>query len=214
MDDRVERAVAQKFSPVLIGSKDERCGEHETFYQVHPTDSKRVLITYVVTFKDDCGFPAFGLGRHHGDTQELRIEAFNDGTSWRQTDLQLTWFAPIPLQDERARIYYSAGKHHLYPSMETCRKGMKGKLEHCGGGPEEVEVLLPEYDAGERAHPKLASLARFGYAGETGWGASRWGDDLFCGGDPKRGGNGGLMSRLKGKIAWGTCGESLGLKWR
>jgi len=214
IDDAAELAVARAFSPSLVWSPDESCGKHETFFQVHPDGPRRVLITYVVTFPKDCGFPAFGLGSHPGDTQEFRVQAVTDGKGWRAADLQMTWFPHVPLNGERPRIWVSAGKHHLYPSLEGCKRGLKGKLEHCGGGVEAVETLAADHNAGERGHPLLTSLARFGYSGETAWGRSDWGDELFCGGEPKRGGNGGLSSKLKHIVAWGTCGETMGLKWR
>ena len=221
MDDARELAVARLFSPITVWSPAERCGKHHTLFQVHPLDRSTVLITYVLTFPVDCGFPALGLrvGAHSGDTQELSVVATTpDGLYWEASELRVPNYAPAPLLG-RPTVYVSAGKHHLYPSLEACQEGLHGLLEHCGG-PKTTEEVAAEDNVGERGHPLIASLSAFadgpwknGYARETAWGESAWGDQLFCGGDPRRGGSGSLAAVLKNLVGWGACGDSLAQKW-
>jgi hypothetical protein len=222
MDGDERLRVAAAVAPVLVWSNGEGCGDHDVLFQVHPHGDGLARVTYVLVFPRDCGFRSGNIiGGHHGDVQEMTVEAARspDG-SWRAASIEVPWFPPFPPRSDHATLYVSSGKHHVYPNREACRTKFF-HLDDCGGGAVERLDLSPEHDVGEAAHPAFVTLERIargpwaaGYAQETAWGPSGpEGGAYFCGGDPGRGGRGSLWGKLKKLVGWDSCADAVGTKW-
>jgi len=219
LEDELEFELAQTLAPALVWAKGEKCGDHDTLYQVHPLGPDRVRATYALIFPLDCGFRSTGIGGQSGDVQEMSVEAVRAESGWTIERVTLPWHDPFRPKG-KLTLFVSEGKHHIYPDLASCARGRFFGFDHCGDGDVETPRILPDANVGETAHPLITTLERYargpwaaGYAKETAWGPSRFGDDAFCGGDPERGGRGSFMAKLKSLIGWDPCGDALDGKW-
>ena len=220
MDDLEERDLAQALMPLFVWAKEEKCGEHDALFQVHPTGAGRARIVYALVFPVDCGFRSSGLGGHSGDVQEVGLDAVLGPDGWRAEKVYLPWHDPFVPKERRPLLFVSEGKHHVYPNAESCTRGRFLGLDRCGGGTVELPFLEETANVGEAGRPLVSSLERWargrwaeGYAKETAWGPSGFGDDAFCGGDPERGGRGSWPAKIKSWFGWDACGDALDGKW-
>src|SRR6185369_9351304 len=104
--------------------KGEGCGEHDVLFQVHPHGEGLARVTYVLLFPVDCGFRSGGLiGGHVGDVQEMMVEAARgaDG-AWRPVLVEVPWHRPFRPASDAVTLYVSSGKHHVYPSKDSCHQ--------------------------------------------------------------------------------------------
>ncbi len=219
LEDAAEWELAQRLEPVLVWAKGEKCGEHDTVYQVHPLGPGRVRVTYALVFPLDCGFRSTGFGGHSGDVQEIGVDAVRTEAGWMIDSVALPWHKDFRPKGSFA-LFVSEGKHHIYPDLEGCLRGRFLGLDRCGDGDIEKPVIVADANVGESAHPLMTTLERRargpwaeGYAKETAWGESRFGDAFFCGGDPERGGRGSFLAKLKALFGWDACGDALDGKW-
>ena len=217
--DEEEWEMAQRLSPVLVWAKGEKCGEHDTLYQVHPLGPDRARVTYALIFPLDCGFRSSGFGGHSGDVQEIDVDAVRTEAGWMIDLVTLPWHDPFRPKGSFA-LFVSEGKHHIYPNLEGCLHGRFLGLDHCGDGAVESPAIAADANVGEALHPLITTLERRargpwseGYAKETAWGPSLFGDAFFCGGDPDRGGRESLLARIKSWFGWDACGDALDGKW-
>ena len=219
LSDELEFELARTFVPILVWAKGEKCGEHDTLYQVHPLAPGRVRLTYALIFPIDCGFRSSGIGGHSGDVQEMGIDVVLLESGWTIETVTLPWHSPFHPKG-RPVLFVSEGKHHIYPNLESCLHGRFLGFDHCGDGAVETPALNEDANVGEAAHPLMTTLEKYaagpwaaGYAKETAWGQSLFGDDAFCGGDPNRGGRGSFVAKVKSLIGWDPCGDALDGKW-
>ena len=219
IEDEREWELAQMLAPVLIWAKGEKCGEHDTLYQVHPKGPGRVHVTYALIFPLDCGFRSSGFGGHSGDVQEIDVDASLGDAGWAIELVTLPWHSPFKPKISFA-LFVSEGKHHIYPDLQGCLHGRFLGFDKCGDGAVEAPAINEYSNVGEAAHPLTTTLERYkrgpwaeGYAMETAWGKSLYADEFFCGGDPKRGGRGSFMAKLKAFFGWDSCGDALDGKW-
>ncbi len=219
MDDAEELALANALMPTLVWAKGEQCGAHDALFQVHPASPGHLKIVYALIFPEDCGFRSSGFGGHPGDVQEINLDAVLGDAGWRVASIDLPWHEPFDPHGP-ARLFVSEGKHHIYPNLASCAGGRFFGLDHCGDGAVERPFLAPESNVGEVNHPLVTTLERYakgpwaeGYAKETAWGPSLFGDAAFCGGDPGRGGPHSWIARLKSVFGWDPCGDALDGKW-
>jgi hypothetical protein len=219
IEDEREWELAQMFAPVLVWAKGEKCGAHDTLYQIHPTGPGRVHVTYALIFPIDCGFRSSGFGGHSGDVQEIDLDVSLGDAGWAIDLVTLPWHSPFKPKGPLA-LFVSEGKHHIYPDLQGCLHGRFLGFDHCGDGDVERPAINEYGNVGEAAHPLTTTLERYargpwpaGYAKETAWGPSLFGDKYFCGGDPERGGRGSFMAKLKALFGWDSCGDALDGKW-
>lgn len=221
MADEEELRAALEAAPLLVWSDNEKCGAHDAFFQVRPNGDGSARITYALLFPVDCGFRSSGLGGHPGDTQEILVDAALASGTWRAVKIDVPWHRAVrPRDGERARLYVSAGKHHIYPSASSCGWGKFLFLDQCGGGQTAAPAVRAELNVGEADRPAFVTLEHFargrwasGYAKESSWGVNLFGDQDFCGGDAKRGGKGSWQAKLKALLNWSHCGDGMGKKW-
>lgn len=218
MDDAEELALARGLSPLLVWAAGEKCGAHDALFQVRPDGPDRARLVYALVFPEDCGFRSSGFGGHPGDVQEIDMTASRGESGWRIDSVDLPWHKAFRPQG-RPVLFVSEGKHHVYPSLKACGERFLG-FDRCGGGDTEEPALDDAANVGEAARPRVATLERWkkgpwaeGYAKETAWGPSLFGDAAFCGGDPGRGGPGSWIAKVKALVGWDPCGDALDGKW-
>jgi hypothetical protein len=188
----------QPFEPVVI-------------FQVRPMAGsdwpRRTKIRYVSLYRLDGGYRVSNIctSWHYGDNNTFSVELTSyDGVSWTLDKLdwdgnvqdasssEIEWTEPrdtywgqMPKRPSPI-AYNSAGKHHMYISVQACQKERQGPIGICGydacrGGVEVLANLTPNgtfNNVGEyQAHPSdmgvnvpfVSDLEPLGYPGELVW---------------------------------------------
>lgn len=205
IDDNLEREVATLNFPKVLMANGEECGApHGVIYRVrrHPTNPKRLAITYVVLYANDCG----ELNGHTGDAETFAITVDLDaqpgaaatvgveswahaGTTCGSTSSCETSPATnacgTPTKDtspSEVVIWASQNKHASYLSASTCTDNC---LDSCTAG---ERINGPLLNVGEPGHPMVTNLTTQGFVQSSdGWGAellhfNPWSTQEFAGG--------------------------------
>lgn len=217
IDDDLEREVADLNFPKVLMAQDEGCGTpHGVIYRVrrHPDNLKRLAITYVVLYANDCG----ELNGHTGDAESFSITVDLDaqpgaaatvgvqawahsGTTCGSTSSCQTTPAtnacgePASVASpQEVVIYASQNKHANYLSTDTCSGNC---LDSCSAG---ERINGPLLNVGEPNHPMVTDLTSQGFVQPAdGWDQqllhfNPWGPTEFAGG-------GSLAKPLTGDLA-------------
>lgn len=193
VDDAFEREVAEANFPKVLLASDESCGApHGVVYRVrrHPLNPKRLAITYIVLYANDCG--ALGTG-HVGDAESFAITVDLDaqpgaaatvgvaawahaGTTCGSTSSCETAAASGACGEAKSVnappevvIWSSRDKHANYLARSTCSDNC---LDRCSAG---ERVWGPLLDVGQPDHPLVRDLTTQGFVQR----ADGWADELL-----------------------------------
>jgi hypothetical protein len=199
LDDELEREVAWLNFPKLLLAPDESCGApHGVIYRVrrHPQNPKRLAITYVVLYANDCG----ELNGHVGDAESFAITVDLDaqpgalatvgveawahfGTACGSTSSCESAPGTGACGDRSGDIvvYSSRDKHANYLSTNTCSDNC---FDSCGAG---QRLTGPLVNVGEPDHPTVTDLTAQGFVQPGTWDQqllhmNPWGSVEFAGG--------------------------------
>jgi len=198
LDDALENEVAELNFPTVILADGEDCGSpHGVLYHArrHPDAPRRLAISYVVLYADDCG----ELNGHTGDAETFAISVDLDaapgaaatvgveawahaGTVCGSTSSCETGAAMNGCGRQDVVIYASRDKHASYLSRETCDSNC---FDSCGGG---ARIFGPLVNVGEPDHPTVTDLTTQSFVQlADGWDESLlhfnpWGTNEFGGG--------------------------------
>jgi hypothetical protein len=192
IDDDLEREVATLNFPRVLLAEGESCGApHGVVYRVrrHPLNPKRLAITYIVLYGNDCG----DLTGHVGDAESFAITVDLDaqpgaaatvgveawahaGTACGSTSSCETAAASGACGEPASVtsppeivIYASRDKHANYLSRSTCSDNC---LDSCSPG---ERVWGPLVNVGEPDHPTVRDLTALGFVQS----ASGWANQLL-----------------------------------
>jgi hypothetical protein len=198
LDDDFERELAQLNLPKIYDAPGESCGApHGVIYRVrrHPQNPKRIAITYVVLYANDCG----QLNGHAGDAESFAVTIDPDAQPGAPATVGITTWAHAGTAcgstsscetaagtsscgngSDEVTVYASRDKHANYLSTDTCSDNC---FDECGTGDRLTGPLL---DAGEPDHPKVTDLTLQGFV-RDGWDKSLqhfnpWSTVEFAGG--------------------------------
>jgi hypothetical protein len=203
IDDDLEREVAELNFPKVMMALGETCGApHGVVYRVrrHPALPRRLAVTYVVMYANDCG----ELTGHVGDAESFAITVDLDaqpgaaatvgveawahaGTTCGSTSSCETAVATNECGDKGSApsevvIYASREKHANYLSTATCGGNC---FDSCSAG---ERIIGPLLNVGEPGHPLVTDLTTQGFVqGADGWAKellhfNPWGSVEFSGG--------------------------------
>jgi hypothetical protein len=188
LDDALEREVAERNFPALRLAGDEGCGQPSgVIYRVrrHPGAARRLAITYVVLYNQDCG----ELNGHLGDDEAFAITVDLDaspgvdatvgvaawahaGTSCGSTSSCETSAGtaacgntPQPGGTPQVRVFSSRNKHANYLSTDTCASNC---FDSCDpAGPLWTGAMV---NVGEPGRPMVSDLTQDGFIqSQSGW---------------------------------------------
>ena len=205
LDDDFERELAELNFPKVLQSVGEPCGApHGVIYRArrHPANPKRVAITYVVLYANDCG----ELSGHVGDAESFAITVDPDAQPGGAATVGITTWAhagttcastsscetspgtaacaesPNASSPPEVLVWSSQNKHANYLSTTTCSGNC---LDGCSAG---ARLTGPLLDVGEPDHPLVRDLTTQGFVNAAdGWAAELlhadpWGTAEFSGG--------------------------------
>ena len=161
-----------------------------------------ILLTYVLTYRNDEGDPYFGLYDHAGDAEMIRIFIVNppgqpsvwypavvvikrhfDDPQFYKPGKSQTW-----QEGTHLKVYVSEDKHAMYISKDECEDYTHSGydyVENCGGGyslNEEIEPGVDGFNVGERReHPfsRIPENPRHLYTREFVWSSRESWYDIY-----------------------------------